>query len=104
MVVNRNWQVQALPSVRLFTLSLSIQEMRMCCAPVHYDVFRVLYAFLVSRHEYREAAAAMMAYAWRMRTEASRTAANVQETLLAYGERGYGHTSVGWNGMMAQAC
>ncbi len=46
---------------------------------------QVLYDFLVCRGDYRGAARAMAAYAWRLRAEAPSTAEAVAEALRAYG-------------------
>ena len=52
---------------------------------------QVLYDFLVCRGDYKGAARAMAAYAWRLRAEAPASSAEaVAEALRAYGEWGGG--------------
>ncbi|GFR47203.1 hypothetical protein Agub_g8883, partial [Astrephomene gubernaculifera] len=46
--------------------------------------YKVLYDFLVCRSDYKGAARAMAAYAWRLRAEASSSEAAVSEALRAY--------------------
>jgi hypothetical protein len=47
--------------------------------------YQVLYSFLVKRSDYSGAAAAMLAYARRLRSEADATPASVSEVLRGYG-------------------
>ena len=50
----------------------------------------MLYDFLLLRSDYKSAAKAQLAYAWRLRAEGSTAGATEELALRAYGERGLG--------------